>query len=434
MKKQWLPFSKPVFTVALLVMVAVIVGWLFARNFYAYAVLCLILVAVLAGKLLNVFRGIVKKLDFVFSALRNDDSTFRFVEEPGHTGYSIVNHSLNRIKEAFNETKLKIAEKEKYFETVIECANIGIIVIQDNGLVMKYNSKAVKLLGVPMLSHIERLRPLSSQLTDTMLNILPMEQKSICIATETGNINLFLTCSAMKYDERNLRVISIEDINRELDTQEGLAWEKLTRILTHEIMNSLAPVTSISSTLLNSKNDAGMIHQGLKTIHATSDRLMQFVDSFRQVTRIPLPEKSPFCILDLLNDTKALIDCRDVALNICVEPQDTMIYADKVQLQQVFVNLIKNAVEACLLRGGERYVEVCSRIAVDEKIYIEVSNNGGAIPLDIAENIFTPFFTTKREGTGIGLAVSKQIIRLHGGFLRLSHNSDEKVTFLVVLV
>ena len=433
MKKRGLPLSKPLFTVILLVTAAVSAGWSAALGHYRLCVLCAIVALLFAVKLVNVYRGIVRKLDFIFTAVRNNDFSYRFVENPKRAGYSIINHSLNRIKEVLDESKLKAAEKEKYFETIMECANVGIMVVLENGTVMKYNSKAISLLGVPMLSHIDRLRPLSAQLADTMLSILPMEQKSVSLATETGNVNLLLTCSAMTYDGRNLRVISIEDINRELDTQEGLAWEKLTRILTHEIMNSLAPVTSISNTLLHAKENPEVLQQGLETIHATSDRLMQFVDSFREVTRIPPPKKTPFYLATLLNDTRALVDCGNVSLNIDVTPQDTMIYADRVQLQQVFVNLLKNAAEACALRGGVQWIEVRSHIAPDEKVCIEVSNSGGAIPADVAENIFTPFFTTKRDGSGIGLAVSKQIIRLHGGTLRLAHNNDERVTFLIVL-
>ena len=433
MKKRGLPLSKPLFTVILLVTAAVSAGWSAALGYYRLGALCAIIGLLLATKLVNVYRGIVKKLDFIFTAVRNNDFSYRFVENPKRAGYSVINHSLNRIKEVLDETKLRAAEKEKYFETIMECANVGIMVLLENGTVVKHNSKAISLLGVPMLSHIERLRPLSALLADTMLSILPMEQKSVGVATETGNVNLLLTCSAMVHDGHNLRVISIEDINRELDTQEGLAWEKLTRILTHEIMNSLAPVTSISNTLLHAGENPEVLQQGLEIIHATSDRLMQFVDSFREVTRIPPPKKTPFHLAGLLNDTKALVNCGNVSLNIDVVPADTMIYADRVQLQQVFVNLLKNAAEACALRGGVQWIEVHSHIAPDEKVCIEVSNSGGAIPADVAENIFTPFFTTKRDGSGIGLAVSKQIIRLHGGTLRLAHNNEEKVTFLIVL-
>ena len=392
-----------------------------------------VLIAVLAYKLANVYSTIVKNLEFVFSAVRSNDFSFRFVENPLRTKHAVVNYSLNRIKEVLDDAKTKAADKEKFFEALIECANIGILILLENGTVKQYNGMAMNLLGVPMLSHVERLRQISPDLADTLLAIAPLEQKSVCVATESGDVNLLLNCSSMKYGGHIMRVISIENINRELDTQEGLAWEKLTRILTHEIMNSLAPVTSISSTLLHNMDNAEVIQQGLETIHSTSDRLMQFVDSFRSVTRIPPPRKAPFYLLELLNEARALIKDGNVQMSIAVEPADTMIYADKGQLLQVIVNLVKNAVEACVQSGSGQWVELRSHIAPDERVHIEVSNSGGAIPADVAANIFTPFFTTKQDGSGIGLAVSKQIIRLHGGSLSLSQNSDERVTFLVVL-
>ena len=433
MRRRRLPVSKPLLLVVLLVATSALFGWLVACGHYGFLTPVIILVALLAWKLINIYRGIVKNLDFVFSAVRNNDFSFRFVDDPMRTEHAVVNYSLNRIKDVLDEAKIKAADKEKYFETVIECANIGIVVLLENGAVKQCNSKAMNLLGVPMLSHVERLRQISPDLADTLLSIAPMEQKSVCFTTETGDVNLLFSCSSMQYEGHMLRVVSIDNINRELDIQEGLAWEKLTRILTHEIMNSLAPVTSISNTLLHNKENAGVLQQGLETIHSTSDRLMQFVDSFRSVTRIPPPKKTPFYLLELLNEACALIKHGNVQLTIAVDPADTMIYADKGQILQVIVNLIKNAIEACAQSGCEQWLELRSHIASDERVHIEVSNNGGAIPADVAANIFTPFFTTKQDGSGIGLAVSKQIIRLHGGSLSLSQNSDERVTFLVVL-
>ncbi len=433
MTKRRLPIFRLSTLVTLLVAASALAGWLLANGHYGFLLLDIILAALLVHRVLNVYRGIVRNLDFVFESVRNNDYSFRLVDNPGRTELAVANYSLNRIKELLDEAKMKRAEREKYFESVMECANIGIIILSANGTVMKHNSKALALLGIPMLSHIDRLRPLSQQLADTMQCIAPMEQKSVCITTETGSVNLLLNCSLMKHDGNRLRVISIENINKELDTQEGLAWEKLTRILTHEIMNSLAPVTSISNTLLHNKENADVQRQGLETIHSTSDRLLKFVDSFRSVTRIPPPNKAPFYLLEMFNEAASLARQEDVKIIINVTPEDTMIYADYGQLLQVIVNLVKNAIEACTLRGGEQWIELHSHIAPDEKVHIEVSNSGGAIPADVAENIFTPFFTTKHDGSGIGLAVSKQIVRLHGGTLNLSQNSDEKVTFLVVI-
>ena len=433
MRKRRLPILRLILLVILLVAASVLVGWLAACGYYGYLSPAILLVAFLAWKLIGVYRRIVKNLDFVFSAVRNNDFSFRFVDNPLRTEHAVVNYSLNRIKEVLDEAKMKAADKEKYFETVIECADIGIIVLLENGTVKQYNSKAMSLLGMPMLSHAERLRQVSPDLADTLLSIAPQEQKSVCFTAEAGDVNLLFSCSSMLYEGHMLRVVSIDNINRELDIQEGLAWEKLTRILTHEIMNSLAPVTSISNTLLHNKENAEVLQQGLETIHSTSDRLMQFVDSFRSITRIPPPNKAPFYLTDLFSEAVSLIDSGNTTLAFSVTPEDTMIYADRIQLQQVIVNLVKNAVEACALRGGAQSIELNSHIAPDEKVHIEVSNSGGAIPPDVAANIFTPFFTTKNDGSGIGLAVSKQIIRLHGGTISLSQNNDEKVTFLIIL-
>ena len=433
MTRESLPVIRLLLLVVMLVAVSMLMGWLVTSGRDGYILPVAVLVVVLAWRLVNVYRRIVRNLDFIFGAVRNNDFSFRFVENPLRTEHSVVNHSLNRIKEVLDEAKMKALEKERYFEAVIECANVGIVILLGNGAVVQNNSKALKLLGVPVLGHVGRLQGVSQSLAETLLKIAPMEKRSVSFSTESGEVNLLLSCSVMKYEGQELRIVSIEDINRELDMQEGLAWEKLTRILTHEIMNSLAPVTSISGTLLNSKGNAEVLQQGLETIHGTSDRLMKFVDSFRSVTRIPLPKKEPFYLLELFNEAVPLIAPGDIRLVLAVDPKDTMIYADRVQLQQVVVNLLKNAVEACSLRDGERWIELRSHIAPDERVHIEISNNGGAIPADVAENIFTPFFTTKRDGSGIGLAVSKQIIRLHGGTLSLSQNSNDRVTFLIVL-
>lgn len=433
MTRESLPVIRLLLLVMMLVAVSVLMGWLVTSGRDGYILPVAVLVVVLAWRLVNVYRRIVRNLDFIFGAVRNNDFSFRFVENPLRTEHSVVNHSLNRIKEVLDEAKMKALEKERYFEAVIECANVGIVILLENGAVVQNNSKALKLLGVPVLGHVGRLQGVSQSLAETLLKIAPMEKRSVCFSTESGEVNLLLSCSVMQYEGQELRIVSIEDINRELDMQEGLAWEKLTRILTHEIMNSLAPVTSISGTLLNSKGNAEVLQQGLETIHGTSDRLMKFVDSFRSVTRIPLPKKEPFYLLELFNEAVPLIAPGDIRFVLAVDPKDTMIYADRVQLQQVVVNLLKNAVEACSFRDGERWIELRSHIAPDERVHIEISNNGGAIPADVAENIFTPFFTTKRDGSGIGLAVSKQIIRLHGGTLSLSQNCNDRVTFLIVL-
>ena len=222
-----------------------------------------------------------------------------------------------------------------------------------------------------------------------------------------------------------------EVLGDELSDKEIESWTKLTRILTHEIMNSLAPVTSISNTLLASPTDTKSIQSGLQTIHLTSERLMSFVDSFRQVTRIPQPQRSPIYLHELIENAKRLIEIDNVAFDVDIQPADTMVYVDRELMTQVLVNLLKNAREA--IGEQEGHIWITAHIDSAERIIIDVCNDCGPIPNEIAENIFTPFFTTKQDGSGIGLAVSRQIVRLHGGTLRLTSNRHNKIAFTLIL-
>ena len=370
---------------------------------------------------------------FVFNAIQNDDYSFRFTENPNITRHALVNQSLNRIKEVMDNAKMQIREREKYFELIMECANIGIITVMENGTVAQTNTKALRIVGMERLNHIDQLRILSEELCEATHSIEPGAQLTARFTTEIGDQNLVLSCSAMEFEGKQLRVISIGNIHEELDRKEVESWEKLTRILTHEIMNSLAPVTSISHTLLSSSGDAETMRQGLETIHATSDRLLRFVDSFRAVTRIPAPQKAPFYLSELVAESLSLIPHEGIEVETSIEPEDTMLYADRALMSQVMVNLLKNATEALLTQDCDHKITIRSTIDSEERIHIEVTNNGSAIPVEVAENIFTPFFTTKTDGSGIGLAVSRQIIRLHGGSLRLKHNSEGRVTFAIVV-
>lgn len=433
MRKRKLPFNRLTMLVALLAALGVLVGWLSACGYYGFLPITIILLLFVAWRTVSIYRRFISNLDFIFNAVSNNDFSFRFVDNQRRAGNSVLNYSLNRIKEVLDEAKIRTANSEKFFEAIIECANIGIIILTENGSVAKINRKALNLLGFEMLSHVERLRPLSAELVTAMNELADGEQRNIRFSTETGEITLLLNCSSVRNGVRSMRVMTIENINRELDTQEGVAWEKLTRILTHEIMNSLAPVTSISNTLLHGDCSKEKQQHGLETIYSTSDRLMKFVGSFRSVTRIPSPHKAPFYLVDLVNEVVSLTELCGIDINVDISPADTMLYADRGQISQVLVNLLKNAVEASLQYNGNREIEVRSHIDNSERVHIEVVNNGDAIPPEIAENIFTPFFTTKRDGSGIGLAVSKQIIRLHGGSLHLVHNGNGKVAFLVVL-
>ena len=428
-----IPYGKIALYVAVIIATAGIGGYVWAAGHHAYLIVCVPIILFAIFRLFRLYGVIVKRLMFVFNAVQNNDYSFRFAENPRYTQYAFVNQSLNRIKEVLDNAKLQIKEREQYFQLIMECANVGIVVVMENGTVAQTNSKVLNIFGVERLSHIDQLRVLSEELCEAMHRIGAGEQLTARLTTEIGDQNLVLSCSAMEFGGKQLRVISIGNIHEELDRKEVESWEKLTRILTHEIMNSLAPVTSISHTLLSASGDAETMRQGLETIHTTSDRLLRFVDSFRAVTRIPAPQKAPFYLSELVAEAVSLTSREGVDVEVCLEPEDTMLYADRALMSQVFVNLLKNATEALSEQEGERKITIHSTIDAEERIQIEFTNSGSAIPAEVAENIFTPFFTTKTDGSGIGLAVSRQIVRLHGGTLRLKHNDEGRVTFAVVI-
>ena len=432
-RQQNIPYGKIGAYAAVIILMAALSGYVWATNRHAHLIATIPIIIFCLFRLFRIYNELVERLMFVFNAVQNDDYSFRFTENPNITRHALVNQSLNRIKEVLDNAKLQIKEREQYFQLIMECANVGIVVVMENGTVTQTNSKALRIVGMERLSHIDQLRVLSEELCEAMHAVAPNEQRTVRYATEIGEQSLVLSCSAMEFDGKMLRVISVGNIHEELDRKEVESWEKLTRILTHEIMNSLAPVTSISHTLLSSSGDAETMRQGLETIHTTSDRLLRFVDSFRAVTRIPAPQKAPFYLSELVAEACSLTAREGVDVEVCLEPEDTMLYADRALMSQVMVNLLKNATEALLAQDCDRKITIRSTIDAEERIQIEITNNGSAIPAEVAENIFTPFFTTKTDGSGIGLAVSRQIIRLHGGSLRLKHNEEGKVTFAVVM-
>ena len=434
-RQQTIPYGKVLAYIAVIIAMAVLSGYVWALGRTAHLIDNIPVIIFCIFRLIKLYRVVIDRLMFVFKAVQNDDYSFRFTENPNITRHALINQSLNRIKDVMDNAKTQMREKEKYFELIMECANIGIITIMENGVVAQTNSKVLNIVGMERLNHIDQLNALSPELCEVLRNIRPEEQRTAHFANEMGEQNLVLSCSAMTFDGKELRVISVGNIHDELDRKEAESWEKLTRILTHEIMNSLAPVTSISHTLLSSSGDAETMRQGLETIHSTSDRLLRFVDSFRAVTRIPTPQKAPFYLSELVSEALALTQRDNIKVEVNIEPEDTMLYADRALMSQVMVNLLKNATEALSEQESvaDRVITIHSSIDSEERIQIEVTNNGAAIPDEVAENIFTPFFTTKTDGSGIGLAVSRQILRLHGGSLRLKHNTDSRVTFAIVM-
>lgn len=405
--------------------------WAFFAGYQALLILFVPLGVVAFYRLLHRFGNTIRRVSFMFDAVDNDDMTFRFNEDPSKVDSAMLNAALNRIKEILLQTKQRAEERERYYQLIMECAQTGLLTVNDAGSVYQANGEALRIFGLHRLTHIRQLENPAPEAFRALRAIRPGEKLHVSCITESGEMALTLGCAEIVLEKQRLRVVSVSDINNELSEMQIESWSKLTRILTHEIMNSLSPITSLSDTLLHLGRplDAD-VARGLDTISATSRRLLTFVEGFRRFTRIPEPRREPFEVRELFREAVVLAaaDRGAVAIRTDIEPADTMIYADRALLGQVAVNLLKNAREAV----GDKpdgWIEIRSRIDAAEQVVIEISNNGGAIPAEVIENIFTPFYTTKPDGSGIGLSLSRRIMQLHGGSLRLTSNTDHKVTF-----
>ena len=412
MKHEGIAYGPVAGYTALLAAASAALGWVVTGKWYPVAILLVPVIGFAGFRLVRLYSDSIRRVTFMFNAIDNDDFTFRFHEDPRKVDNGMLNAALNRIKEIMVRAKMRAEEKERYYQLIMECARTGLITINDAGSVYQANGEALRIFGLPRMTHIQQLEPVAPEAYRVLTTIRPGEKHPVSCVNETGEMHLSLGCSAIRLEDRQ--------------------WSKLTRILTHEIMNSLAPITSLSDTLLHIDRtmNADVAH-GLDTISATSRRLMAFVENFRRFTKIPAPQKEPFEIRELLGQASALIATENIGVRVEVEPADTMIYADRTLVGQVLVNLLKNAREAVGTRR-EACIEVRSYIDPQENVVVEISNNGGAIPAEVTENIFTPFFTTKPDGSGIGLSVSRRIMQLHNGSLRLTANTDSRVTFTLV--
>lgn len=379
-----------------------------------------------------------RKIAFLLDAIENDDPAVRFYEHASTDNSSMVNVMLNRIARILYNVKQETAQREKYYELIMDFVETGIVVLNSKGSVYQKNKEAMNLLGLDVLTHVKQLSRISDELMDALEKSVPGDKLQIQFNTERGTIHLALRVSGIRIKDEELRIIALSDINRELDEREIDSWIRLTRVLTHEIMNSLTPVTSLSETLLalpGAENEE--MKQGLETIHTTGKGLINFVMSYRKLTRLPSPEPSLFYVLPFLERMIKLAQhqhpCPNITLSILEAREDLIVFADENLIAQVVTNLLKNAIQA-IGNAPDGRITLKAYCDQQESIRIEIANNGPTIPPDAAEQIFVPFFTTKEEGSGIGLSLSKQIMRLSGGTLTLLPYKEKDQETIFVLV
>lgn len=378
-----------------------------------------------------------QKVAFMFDAIDNSDFAFQYATRGRSSNDKLVSESLNRITQILFQAKADAVQKEKYYELIMNSVNTGVIVLDDNGVIFQTNNEALRLLGMTVFTNVRQLARIDENLEKTIRNIQPGDKHQISFTNERGNVHLSIRVSEMTLQERHVRILALNDINSELDDKEIDSWIRLTRVLTHEIMNSVTPITSLSDTLLSLHQNADdEIRNGLEVISTTGKSLISFVESYRKFTHIPTPEPSLFYVQKFVDRMVKLArhhnHSPNITIDISVEPSDLIVYADENLISQVVLNLLKNAIQAIGSEQEDGQIEVKAYCNDEEAVLIEVSNNGPVIPQEEAEHIFIPFFTTKEGGSGIGLSISRQIMRLSGGSIALKSAPAAKRTTFVL--
>lgn len=379
---------------------------------------------------LSLYRIHTKRVLFMIDALENSDNAIHFPEEKTTPETRDINRALNRVGHILYNVKSETAQQEKYYELILDCINTGVLVLNDNGAIYQKNNEALRLLGLNVLTHIRQLSKVDVTLMQKVEFCRTGEKLQITFNNERGTVNLSIRVSDITIRKEHLRILALSDINSELDEKEIDSWIRLTRVLTHEIMNSVTPITSLSDTLLSlSDTPDEEIRSGLQTISTTGKGLLAFVESYRRFTRIPTPEPSLFYVKAFIDRMVELArhqnTCKNITFHTDISPADLIVYADENLISQVVINLLKNAIQAIGTQADGK-IEISARCNDSEEVLIEIKNNGPVIPPEIADHIFIPFFTTKEGGSGIGLSISRQIMRLSGGSITLLPGKETK--------
>ena len=371
-----------------------------------------------------------RKVAYMLDALEDKELNFRF-DESRLIGRQF-NRTLNRLRGIFDKERHEIIEQEKYFGLMLDHVRTGVVVIEENGRINYCNSTALALLGIATFGHIRQLKPVSESLYEAFQTVAEgSHEERASYYNERGKITISLTASKAKIGKNEVKVIAFNDISSEIAENEQQSWSKLIRVLTHEIMNTVTPIASLSETLLKFENVDEEVRSGLDTISQSSRSLIRFVESYRNLTRVAPPVKKAFFMRDLadrvINLTREQAVISGAVCTYVEKSDDVLLYADEGQITQILINLVKNAIQA-----DARNIIITAEINLSEHIIINVTNDGRPISKESQEEIFVPFYTTKQEGTGIGLSLSRQIMRLHNGTLNLTR-SDRNGTVFTLL-
>jgi len=434
----------------LIVLLSAFMGWLISSEkpfslIFLFGLVDLFLVFAL----IHFLNSTNRKISYFLESVQNDDSTLSIPTKITDKSILGIYEGLNKVNRQIQQLKIESRQQEQYFETLLEHVATGILTYNSNGFVLHANSAAKKMLGVDVLTHLNQLERINRNLFQTVKNIEPFEQRLVSVTSERGMVQLSLKSTSFKVKNNELILLAIQDIRNELDEKELDSWMKLIRVLMHEIMNSIAPITSLSESLCNfftidgrpatpdelSESKIQATLRGLGVIKEQGNGLMLFVESYRKLTRLPKPDKKLFRFEELATRIKVLYSSLEnselVKLSISINPPGLELFADENLISQVLLNLTKNALQANE-KNPEGKISIIAGINQNRRLEIRVMDNGPGIPEDILAQIFVPFFTTKESGSGIGLSLSRQIMRLHGGSLQVRSTPGKETVFSMI--
>lgn len=374
-------------------------------------------------------RKIIGKIDFMSDALDSGETAFRYSESRWRNRR--LNKSLNRLRSIFEAEKADIRERERYFGTMLDHVQSGVIVI-DGEKIDYSNTVAKGFLGMAEISSLRQIGRISPDLANAFREASEMESRASFIS-ERGTVQFSISACTARLHGKEVSIVTFNDITREMENNESESWTRLIRVLTHEIMNTVTPVASLSSALSQNLDSysAEDIRSALGTIASSSEGLISFVQSYRSLTHISAPVRKAFYLKDLVNDSVNIAKANWPSVNVLYRElsSDVILYADYGQMSQVLNNLIKNAVQA-----GAGNVSITASIDKREQTVIDIANDGESISASGQEQLFVPFYTTKgSSGTGVGLSLCLQIVRLNGGTIKLSSSTQETTVFTIVM-
>ena len=432
------------FTVLLMLSVAALTYFLL-KGQVSFAIISGIATVICLYNMHQHYKKFNSNVLFLLNALDNGDYSFHFSEDKLSRREKELNVMLNRIKEILVGARKEVVENEKFLSLIIESVSTGIIIMDEKGHVQTVNQSALDLMGLPVFTHINQLSNVNETFPDLFRNLRVGDNPRIEVSNEREEMQVSLSLSEIVIKRGRMKVITLNNIGNELEAKEMESWIRLIRVMTHEIMNSIAPITSLSETLLTlhnmPENDSSEEDlrlntiEAFQTIHSTAKGLLSFVDSYRKFTAIPKPNIRSFEVKPLIDKILHLeercINEKNIEVELREADEHTEWLADEKLITQVLVNLVKNAVEAITDTEPKRIRISINRMA-DGKVQVEVSNTGNPIPKEVLPHIFIPFFTTKDSGTGIGLSISRYIMRLHGGKLTHATSAEGWTVFTVI--